>query len=74
MVLTDYQTSNKNGGQYDQQIIQDIMASAIDAAEGRVKFNKPIDVESVFQDIVDNSQTHEYLFWRKYLWLLYQIT
>ena len=59
--------NNKKGGYYDQQIIAtDIMASALDAAGiEESSLTNPLDGESVFQHIVDNSQTHEYLFWRK---------
>jgi arylsulfatase A-like enzyme len=59
--------NNKKGGYYDQQIIAtDIMASAIEAAGiEQSSLTNPLDGESVFQHIVDDSQTHEYLFWRK---------
>lgn len=59
--------NNKKGGYYDQQIIAtDIMASAVNAAGiDESSLTNPLDGESIFQHIVDDSQTHEYLFWRK---------
>ena len=65
MVLTDYQIIIKKA-HYDVEIIAtDIMASALDAAGiEESSLSNPLDGESVFQHIVDDSQT-EYLFWRK---------